>query len=146
MSGRSRSELRRTRSPDLRVAVRELHYTLALRICEANRNAVCEAVSLIKPQNNILTHSSLAQSVEHLTVNQVVAGSSPAGGAKTKPEAIASGFVLAPFVCTCIGDINDYRQQREARLTGILCGFACKMPTLCGQANMPPACGQVNTG
>ena len=27
-------------------------------------------------------YSSLAQSVEHLTVNQVVAGSSPAGGAK----------------------------------------------------------------
>ena len=29
-------------------------------------------------------HSSLAQSVEHLTVNQVVAGSSPAGGANKK--------------------------------------------------------------
>ena len=92
MSGRSRSELRRTRSPDLRVAVRKLHYTLALRICEANRNAVCEAVSLIKPQNNILTHSSLAQSVEHLTVNQVVAGSSPAGGAKA--ETTQSGGLL----------------------------------------------------
>ena len=29
-----------------------------------------------------IQYSSLAQSVEHLTVNQVVAGSSPAGGAK----------------------------------------------------------------
>ena len=41
-------------------------------------------------------YSSLAQSVEHLTVNQGVTGSSPVGGAKTKPEAIASGFVLLP--------------------------------------------------
>ena len=31
-------------------------------------------------------YSSLAQSVEHLTVNQVVAGSSPAGGAKQRPH------------------------------------------------------------
>ena len=31
-----------------------------------------------------LKYSSLAQSVEHLTVNQVVAGSSPAGGARKK--------------------------------------------------------------
>ena len=31
-----------------------------------------------------LNYSSLAQSVEHLTVNQGVAGSSPAGGANKK--------------------------------------------------------------
>ena len=31
---------------------------------------------------SLILYSSLAQSVEHLTVNQVVAGSSPAGGAK----------------------------------------------------------------
>ena len=31
-----------------------------------------------------LTYSSLAQLAEHLTVNQVVAGSSPAGGARKK--------------------------------------------------------------
>ena len=37
-------------------------------------------------------YSSLAQSVEHLTVNQVVAGSSPAGGATKKPNAYALGF------------------------------------------------------
>ena len=34
--------------------------------------------------NICLQYSSLAQSVEHLTVNQVVAGSSPAGGARKK--------------------------------------------------------------
>ena len=32
--------------------------------------------------NTTIQYSSLAQSVEHLTVNQGVAGSSPAGGAK----------------------------------------------------------------
>ena len=39
-------------------------------------------------------YSSLAQSVEHLTVNQVVAGSSPAGGAKN-PRSSERGF----FIC-----------------------------------------------
>ena len=34
----------------------------------------------------IFQYSSLAQSVEHLTVNQGVAGSSPAGGAKKKKQ------------------------------------------------------------
>ena len=54
----------------------------------------------------IFQYSSLAQSVEHLTVNQGVAGSSPAGGARKKPNAIALGFFqrnksLAGFVkCT----------------------------------------------
>ena len=33
-------------------------------------------------------YSSLAQSVEHLTVNQVVAGSSPAGGATSKRSSV----------------------------------------------------------
>ena len=40
-------------------------------------------VHLNARKDNICLYSSLAQSVEHLTVNQVVAGSSPAGGAKT---------------------------------------------------------------
>ena len=44
------------------------------------REAVCFTVLEMK----IFTHSSLAQSVEHLTVNQGVTGSSPVGGAKTK--------------------------------------------------------------
>ena len=38
-------------------------------------------------------YSSLAQSVEHLTVNQVVAGSSPAGGAKQRRPQTRSFFV-----------------------------------------------------
>ena len=38
-------------------------------------------------------YSSLAQSVEHLTVNQVVAGSSPAGGAN-KETTQKGGFLL----------------------------------------------------
>ena len=42
-------------------------------------------------------HSSLAQSVEHLTVNQGVVGSSPTGGAKTESTASAVLFVLLPL-------------------------------------------------
>ena len=42
---------------------------------------VREAVRFTIPEDNIFTHSSLAQSVEHLTVNQGVTGSSPVGGA-----------------------------------------------------------------
>ena len=41
-------------------------------------------------------HSSLAQSVERMTVNHDVAGSSPAGGAK-KPRSSERGF----FICVC---------------------------------------------
>ena len=37
-------------------------------------------------------YSSLAQSVEHMTVNHGVVGSSPTGGARKKPNAIALGF------------------------------------------------------
>ena len=37
-------------------------------------------------------YSSLAQSVEHLTVNQGVVGSSPTGGAMKKALAKASAF------------------------------------------------------
>ena len=39
---------------------------------------------LLSPQ--LYIYSSLAQSVEHLTVNQGVAGSSPAGGANKKRD------------------------------------------------------------
>ena len=42
-----------------------------------------------------LRYSSLAQSVEHLTVNQGVAGSSPAGGAKQNHRN-SDGFFVAP--------------------------------------------------
>ena len=44
------------------------------------------------------SYSSLAQSVERMTVNHDVAGSSPAGGANEKPEAIASGFFVGSLV------------------------------------------------
>ena len=45
-----------------------------------------------------LIHSSLAQSVEHLTVNQGVVGSSPTGGAKTKsPRQSPRVFCFAFF-------------------------------------------------
>ena len=42
---------------------------------------VFEAVSFTVSDQKIFKHSSLAQSVEHLTVNQGVTGSSPVGGA-----------------------------------------------------------------
>ena len=42
---------------------------------------MCEAVSFTVSDQKIFKHSSLAQSVEHLTVNQGVTGSSPVGGA-----------------------------------------------------------------
>ena len=56
-----------------------------------------------------LIYSSLAQSVEHLTVNQVVAGSSPAGGAKTKPP---------NRVVFCFGFLSLISDQRQSRATG----------------------------
>ena len=43
-------------------------------------------------------YSELAQLAEHLTVNQVVAGSSPAFGAKTERPSHDGLFVL-PVVC-----------------------------------------------
>ena len=49
-------------------------------------------------------YSSLAQSVERMTVNHDVAGSSPAGGANEKPEAIASGFFVGSL---CRSSINN---------------------------------------
>ena len=50
------------------------------------REAVCFTVLEMK----IFTHSSLAQSVEHLTVNQGVTGSSPVGGAKSHLDLICT--------------------------------------------------------
>ena len=43
-------------------------------------------------------YSSLAQSVEHLTVNQGVAGSSPAGGAKTETGSNRTPFFVLLFL------------------------------------------------
>ena len=42
-------------------------------------------------------HSSLAQSVERMTVNHDVAGSSPAGGAKQNPLSKEGGFLFVLF-------------------------------------------------
>ena len=42
----------------------------------------------------VSSYSSLAQSVEHLTVNQGVTGSSPVGGAKTKTESKRTPFLF----------------------------------------------------
>ena len=56
-------------------------------------------------KRNIIQYSSLAQSVERMTVNHDVAGSSPAGGANEKPEAIASGFFVGSFCLTPINNI-----------------------------------------
>ena len=42
---------------------------------------VFEADNFTVSVDNVFKHSSLAQSVEHLTVNQGVTGSSPVGGA-----------------------------------------------------------------
>ena len=44
-----------------------------------------------------LIYSSLAQSVERMTVNHDVAGSSPAGGAKQHPLSIEGGFLFVLF-------------------------------------------------
>ena len=56
-------------------------------ICE---NMMFEAVSSTASAENIFKHSSLAQSVEHLTVNQGVTGSSPVGGAKSHLDLICT--------------------------------------------------------
>ena len=50
------------------------------------------------PYNRSTQYSSLAQSVEHLTVNQVVAGSSPAGGAKEKADRFSGLLFLSLFL------------------------------------------------
>ena len=44
-----------------------------------------------------MRYSSLAQLAEHLTVNQVVAGSSPAGGAKKFRTRECAEFLLFTF-------------------------------------------------
>ena len=65
------------------------HYPIQLtRVC---RLAVLVFIPH-RPQPIEELYSSLAQSVEHLTVNQGVVGSSPTGGAKKKALAFASAF------------------------------------------------------
>lgn len=56
----------------------------------------CAKVFPVSPRGrrNKREHSSVAQLAEHSAVNRRVAGSSPAGGAGTKPQADAWGFVV----------------------------------------------------
>ena len=63
-----------------------------------------------------LIHSSLAQSVEHLTVNQGVAGSSPAGGANGKHANRRAFFVGSP---SCTRTLHPARPKCANR--GELC-------------------------
>ncbi len=50
--------------------------------------------SFAKSEYSFHSYSSLAQSVEHMTVNHGVVGSSPTGGAKKKSIASATLFFL----------------------------------------------------
>ena len=60
-------------------------------------NMVFEAVSFTVSDQKIFKHSSLAQSVEHLTVNQGVVGSSPTGGAFLKYGPMVKRLRHRPF-------------------------------------------------
>ena len=51
----------------------------------------------IKYGHKSVRYSSLAQSVERMTVNHDVAGSSPAGGAKQNPLSKEGGFLFVLF-------------------------------------------------
>ena len=53
----------------------------------------------------LITYSSLAQSVERMTVNHDVAGSSPAGGAKSKTESIRTLFCFS-FSLVRLGPVH----------------------------------------
>ena len=60
-------------------------------------------------RGNQTSYSSLAQSVEHLTVNQGVAGSSPAGGANENHAKWRGFFVGSP---SCTRTLHPARQRR----------------------------------
>ena len=60
------------------------------RSVEACKTTIFSGVSMTDETTNL--YSSLAQSVERMTVNHDVAGSSPAGGAKQKQTAFAVCF------------------------------------------------------
>ena len=96
-----------------------------------------------KPHPNICTiptYSSLAQSVEHLTVNQGVTGSSPVGGAKTESLGRSPGLsVLTLPPGPEAVKLSLHRQQPSAggRLTADLpvpaqpeCGLSARKARL----------------
>ena len=64
-------------------------------------------------------YSELAQLAEHLTVNQVVAGSSPAFGANKKDQTLCLVFFVAPVVmaktCSALADCCDGRSPSPFR-------------------------------
>ena len=62
-------------------------------------------------------YSELAQLAEHLTVNQVVAGSSPAFGAKTKGHQKGVLFVLA--VCLWRETVLSAARELRAHLCAV---------------------------
>ena len=65
-------------------------------------------------------YSSLAQSVEHLTVNQGVVGSSPTGGAKTEKVTQSVAFFVLIFSIEFEQRLLILnRQQPEGRLTAM---------------------------
>ena len=59
-------------------------------------------VLILKKSKLRFLHSSVAQLVEQLTVNQLVAGSSPARGAKTYPVLETPIFTLCKFLLSFI--------------------------------------------
>ena len=65
-------------------------------------------------------YSSLAQLAEHLTVNQVVAGSSPAGGAKTKKPDPVSGFLFC-FPLLVQANYTKEKKRQFEEYTDLYC-------------------------
>ena len=59
-------------------------------------------VLILKKSKLSFLHSSVAQLVEQLTVNQLVAGSSPARGAKNYPTFVKFGFDICKFLLNLI--------------------------------------------
>ena len=66
---------------------------------------------------NQTIYSELAQLAEHLTVNQVVAGSSPAFGAKTKRPSHDGLFVLP--VCLWRETVLSVARELRAHLCAV---------------------------
>ena len=64
-----------------------MHSEVAYNIEEAGKQSFRTKTITLKP-------SSLAQSVEHLTVNQGVVGSSPTGGAKMECRHNVAAFLI----------------------------------------------------
>ena len=88
-------------------------------------------------EGDTIEHSSLAQSVEHLTVNQVVAGSSPAGGANKRKVRICVPFLLFTFLTDLNRDFH-VRWAEARSVTDAMFGvFACEMLAKASKTNSP---------